>query len=59
VAFPPGPSQRPAHVYQDHPTRRAGDVARTFLGDSQGTVQTDLLPAKKMNGLFKVPVPLL
>jgi len=47
VALPPGPSQRPTLVYQDHPTRRAGDVGRTFLGDSQGTVLTDLLPAKK------------
>jgi transposase len=38
--FRRGDPQRPALVYQYHPTR-AGDVARTFLGDYQGTVQTD------------------
>jgi transposase len=38
--FRRGDPQRPALIYQYHPTR-AGDVARTFLGDYQGTVQTD------------------
>ena len=38
--FRRGDPQRPALVYQYHQTR-AGDVARTFLGDYQGTVQTD------------------
>jgi transposase len=38
--FRRGDPQRPALVYQYHPTR-AGGVARTFLGDYQGTVQTD------------------
>ena len=56
--FRRGDPQRPALVYQYHPTR-AGDVARTFLGDYQGTVQTDLLPAKKLNGLSKVQMPFL
>jgi transposase len=38
--FRRGDPHRPALIYQYHPTR-AGDVARTFLGDYQGTVQTD------------------
>ena len=38
--FRRGDPQRPALLYQYHPTR-AGDVARAFLGDYQGTVQTD------------------
>jgi transposase len=38
--FRRGDPQRPALIYQYHPTR-AGDVARAFLGDYQGTVQTD------------------
>lgn len=38
--FRRGDPLRPALLYQYHPTR-AGDVARTFLGDYQGFVQTD------------------
>ena len=38
--FRRGDPHRPALLYQYHPTR-AGDVARTFLGDYQGIVQTD------------------
>ena len=38
--FRRGDPDRPALIYQYHPTR-AGDVAKTFLGDYQGTVQTD------------------
>jgi transposase len=38
--FRRGDPQRPALIYQYHPTR-AGDVAREFLGDFQGVVQTD------------------
>jgi hypothetical protein len=38
--FRRGDPDRPALLYQYHPTR-AGDVARTFLGDYQGIVQTD------------------
>ena len=38
--FRRGDPHRPALLYQYHPTR-AGDVARTFLGDFQGVVQTD------------------
>lgn len=38
--FRRGDPQRPALIYQYHPNR-AGDVARAFLGDYQGTVQTD------------------
>ncbi len=38
--FRRGDPQRPALFYQYQPTR-AGDVARTFLGDYQGIVQTD------------------
>ena len=38
--FRRGDPKQPALVYQYHPTR-AGDVARTFLGDYQGIVQTD------------------
>ena len=38
--FRRGDPQRPALLYQYHPTR-AGDVARAFLGDYQGVVQTD------------------
>ena len=38
--FRRGDPQRPALLYQYHPTR-AGDVARTFLGDYRGIVQTD------------------
>jgi transposase len=38
--FRRGDPQRPALLYQYHPTR-AGDVARAFLGDFQGVVQTD------------------
>jgi len=38
--FRRGDPDRPALIYQYHPTR-AGDVAKTFLGDYQGIVQTD------------------
>ncbi len=38
--FRRGDPERPALVYQYHPTR-SGDVARAFLGDFQGYVQTD------------------
>ena len=38
--FRRGDPDRPALVFQYHPTR-AGDVAKTFLGDYQGIVQTD------------------
>jgi len=38
--FRRGDPDRPALVYQYHPTR-AGDVARTFFGDYLGIVQTD------------------
>jgi len=38
--FRRGDPDRPALVYQDHPTR-ADDIARTILGDYQGIVQTD------------------
>ena len=38
--FRRGDPQRPALIYQYHPTR-AGDVAKSFLGNYQGAVQTD------------------
>jgi transposase len=38
--FRRGDPDRPALLYQYHPTR-AGDVAKSFLGDYQGVVQTD------------------
>ena len=38
--FRRGDPQKAVLLYQYHPTR-AGDVANTFLGDFQGTVQTD------------------
>ena len=38
--FRRGDPERPALVYQYHPSR-SGDVARDFLGDFQGYVQTD------------------
>ena len=38
--FRRGDPHRPAIIYQYHPTR-AGDVARTFLGDFKGVIQTD------------------
>jgi transposase len=38
--FRRGDPKKPALIYQYHPTR-AGDVAREFLGDFQGVVQTD------------------
>jgi transposase len=38
--FRRGDPQRPALIYQYHPTR-AGDVAKAFLNDYQGFVQTD------------------
>ena len=38
--FRRGDPVKPAMIYQYHPTR-AGDVAREFLGDYQGVIQTD------------------
>jgi transposase len=38
--FRRGDPQKPALIYQYHPTR-AGDVAREFLGDFKGVIQTD------------------
>ena len=38
--FRRGDPDRPALIYQYHPTR-AGDIAKTFLDDFQGYVQTD------------------
>lgn len=38
--FRRGDPVRPALIYQHHPTR-AGDVAKSFLGDYKGFVQTD------------------
>lgn len=38
--FRRGDPHRPAIIYQYHPTR-AGDVAKAFLGDFKGVIQTD------------------
>lgn len=38
--FRRGDPEKPALIYQYHPTR-AGDVAKNFLGNFQGVVQTD------------------
>lgn len=38
--FRRGDPKRPVLIYQYHPTR-SGEVVRSFLGDFQGTVQTD------------------